>query len=315
MRVIVTGGAGFIGAHLVEALLKWGHTVTVLDNLSSGDAAFLDGLAINFVEADVADFDRVQTAVAGCDVVFHLAALVSVPQSIADPVLNHSTNVTGTFHVFEAARLAGVKRVVYASSAAVYGNLPGLPKREDMPLHPDTPYAMAKRTAELTAAVYSELYQIKTVGLRFMNVFGPRQDPGSPYSGVLSIFCQRSLENKPVIIYGDGQQTRDFVYISDVTKAIMAAGFSQWWGGGKAAVINIGRGQQMSLNDIIQTLEEINGRSIEVRYLPSRKGDIKHSVADISRAKTALGYYPEATVSEGLRQTISWYRSQFKEIR
>lgn len=308
MRVLVTGGAGFIGSHLVEALLRENYVVRVLDDLSSGHLTNLERLACDFIEGDVADFEKVQTAVSGCDIIFHQAALVSVPRSVKEPALNHKSNVTGPFNVFEAGRLAGVKRIVYASSAAVYGDLPGLPKRESDPIAPLTPYAVAKSISEQFAAVYAQLYGVSSVGLRYMNVFGPRQDPSSPYSGVLSIFCQKLLAGERVTIFGDGEQSRDFVFVHDVVQANMLAAFGQNQDG-LSGVYNVGRGEQTTLNGVVEMLEEIDGRSIPVTYQPARQGDIRHSVADISKIKQDLEFEPQTAVAEGLHQTLAWIRS------
>lgn len=310
MNVLVTGGAGFIGSHLTAALLKAGHSVRVLDNFSTGKRSNLAGLSVELIEGDVADWEVVKTAVSGCDIVYHQAALVSVPQSIANPTLNHRANITGTFNLFEAARVAGVRRVVYASSAAVYGNLPGLPKTESDPLDPITPYAMAKRSAELMAAVYHASYGMDLVGLRYMNVFGPRQDPSSPYSGVLSIFCRNSLTNTPLLVHGDGEQTRDFVYVADVVQANLLAGMVTAESLPHPAVFNVGQGQQSSLNQIVAMLEKITGRAIVKTHQPSRAGDIKHSVADIGLARRHLGFMPAHSVHEGLSETMGWFKSE-----
>ncbi|MCA9968950.1 MAG: NAD-dependent epimerase/dehydratase family protein, partial [Anaerolineales bacterium] len=230
MRVLVTGGAGFIGSHLVAALAARGDAVRVLDNLSSGREANLAGLPVELIRGDVRDLETVQRVMAGCELVFHQAALVSVPRSIGEPVLNHEVNVNGTFNVFEAARQAGVRRVVYASSAAVYGDQPALPAGEADVVRPMTPYAAAKWMGEGYAAVYNQRYATEFVGLRYFNVYGPRQDPSSPYSGVLSIFCRAAMAGDGVTIYGDGLQTRDFVFVRDVVAANLAAAAMAWCG-------------------------------------------------------------------------------------
>lgn len=307
MKILVTGGAGFIGSHLVEALSKQGNEVRVLDNLSSGSMANLADASVEFIEGDIADWDVVATAVQGCDLVFHQAALVSVPQSINEPKLNQASNITGAFHVFEAARLAGVRRVIYASSAAVYGHLPDLPKKEDQPIQPVTPYAMAKRTDELMAAAFTHTYGMEFAGLRYMNVYGPRQDPSSPYSGVLSIFCQSLLAGKPFTIHGDGEQTRDFVFVADVVKANLLAAKVDLSSLDETAVFNIGCGRQTSLNDIIDLLTQISGRPITKQFQPFRTGDIKHSVADIEKARKRLGFHPAIDMMDGLKQTLDWF--------
>ena len=310
MKVLVTGGAGFIGSHLVKALVDQGHSVRVLDNLSTGSLENLDGVSVEFIEGDIADWDVVKTAVSGCELVFHEAALVSVPKSIEEPTLNHASNVTGTFNVFEAARQADVKRVVYASSAAVYGDLPGLPKRETDSLQTKTPYAMAKRYSELLAMSYNESYDLELVGLRYMNVYGPKQDPSSPYSGVLSIFCRNTLASKPITIFGDGEQTRDFVYVDDVVKANLLAATADILHLAYPPVFNVGNGMQTSLNQIIDMLEQITDQSIDKSYGPARAGDIKHSVGDINRAKNDLNFCPETTVLDGLTATVEWFKKK-----
>lgn len=307
MKALITGGAGFIGSHLAAALLHRGVAVRVLDDFSSGSPANLHGLAVEVIRGDVADLEMVKTAVSGCDVIFHQAALVSVPQSITEPVRNHNSNVSGTFNVFEAARQAGVPRIVYASSAAVYGNLPGLPKREDSPVQPLTPYAAAKYGSELLAAVYAANYGMTCVGLRYMNVFGPRQDPSSPYSGVLSIFCRRVLEGAPLTVHGDGEQTRDFIYVDDVVQANLLAAETGAERLGETAVFNVGRGQQTSLNQIIALLGQIVGRTIDVQHQAPRQGDIKHSVANIDLARAKLNFDPQTSLLTGLRHTIDWF--------
>lgn len=309
MKILVTGGAGFIGSHLVTALLNAGHDVTVLDDLSSGRFSNLDGLPIEFIQGSVSDFEAVKTAVSHIDLIFHQAAFVSVPRSIVEPELNHASNITGTFHVFEAARQAGVRRIVYASSAAVYGDLPALPKQESDPLAPSTPYAMAKRSNELLAAVYTQQYGIDTIGLRYMNVFGPRQDPTSPYSGVLSIFCQAAITQKPIQIYGDGEQTRDFVFVDDVVQANLLAGFRDLSRPVAASVYNVGSGLQTSLNEIVQMVGQLNGRSLQAHHIPERASDIKHSVADVGLIAEELGFGVKTAVYDGLKQTLDWFKS------
>jgi UDP-glucose 4-epimerase len=309
-HVLVTCGAVFIGSHLATALLVQGANVRVLDNLSSGSTQNLAGLPVTFIEGDIADMAVVQAAVAGCDLVFHQAALVSAPRSLNEPLLNQQTNVTGTFNLFEAARQNGVRRIVYASSAAVYGNLPGLPKREEDDLQLITPYAAAKRMSEIMAATYHAAYGLEFVGLRYMNVFGPRQDPSSPYSGVLSIFCRAAITQSACTVYGDGEQTRDFVYVDDVVQANLLAAQVPATRLPAEAVFNVGRGQQTSLNQIIEMLAELTGRPFAAGYRAERPGDIKHSYADISRAQATLGYEPKVTVPDGLQATVRWLSQQ-----
>jgi UDP-glucose 4-epimerase len=309
-RVLVTGGAGFIGSHLTAALVAQGAQVRVLDDLSTGSRQNLDGLPVTLIEGDVADAAVVRTAVDGCDLVLHQAALVSVPRSITEPALHHQSNVIGSFNVFEAARQAGVRRLVYASSSAVYGDQPGLPKREDDPVAPISPYGVGKRMNELLAVSYAAVYGLELVGLRYMNVFGPRQDPSSPYSGVLSLFCRAAIAGQRCTIYGDGRQTRDFIYVDDVVRANLLAAALPAERLPAQAVFNVGYGQQTSLNQIVEILGVLTGRPLATVYEAERPGDIKHSVADISRAQRILGFQPQTTLEEGLRATLAWFRGQ-----
>lgn len=308
MRVLVTGGAGFIGSHLAAALVAEGHQVRVLDDLSSGRRENLAGLPVELIVGDVGEMAVVETAVANCDLIFHEAALASVPRSVREPTRNYHCNVAGTANVFEAARQAGIKRIVYASSAAVYGQLPGLPKREDSPLQFLTPYAAAKHMGEILAASYNTAYGMEIVSLRYMNVFGPRQDPSSPYSGVLSIFCQAAVNGHGVTIFGDGEQTRDFIYVSDVVQANLRAATLPMNQMGDNPVFNVGSGRQTSLNEIVALLSQLAGRSLPVAYQPERFGDIKHSGADISLAQEKLGFRPETAVPTGLEKTLAWFQ-------
>jgi UDP-glucose 4-epimerase len=308
MNTLITGGAGFIGSHLAAALVQQGHNVRVLDNLSTGRMENLAGLSLDFVQGDLADFDTVLRAVSGCDLVFHQAAMVSVPRSLSDPMQNHENNVTGTFHIFEASRRSGVKRVVYASSAAVYGDEPSLPKQENSIIAPLSPYGAAKYIAEIYANSYAAAYrkQITFVGLRYMNVFGPRQNPSSPYSGVLSIFCQAALQGNLCRVYGDGEQTRDFVYVSDVVLANLLAGDATL--AQPSSVFNIGRGEATSLNQVIKLLNELLAEPLKVVYEEPRRGDIRHSVADIQLAAGHLGYAPQVEFRDGLKYTLKWFQ-------
>jgi UDP-glucose 4-epimerase len=279
-----------------------------LDNLSTGRLENLARLPIDLIQGDLADFNTVLHAASGCDLVFHQAAMVSVPRSMSDPILNHESNVSGTFHVFEAARRSGVKRVVYASSAAVYGDDPSLPKHENSLAAPLSPYGAAKYIAEIYAKAYTAAYgdQISFVGLRYMNVFGPRQDPSSPYSGVLSIFCQAALEGNPCRIFGDGEQTRDFVYVSDVVQANLLAGMVSLRS--SSPVFNIGCGRATSLNQVVSILNELLPNQVEVVYEEPRHGDIRHSVANIHLAADCLGYAPQVTFRDGLSYTLHWFQ-------
>lgn len=307
MQVLVTGGAGFIGSHLAAALVARGDSVRVLDNFRTGKRENLADLAVELVEGDIGDEAVVQAAVADCDLIFHLAAMVSVPESVKTPKLNHHINVTGTFNVFEAARIAGVKRVVYSSSSAVYGDLPHLPAREGYVPHPISPYGAAKLMNEIIAESYRTSFGLDALGLRYMNVFGPRQDPSSPYSGVLSIFCRAAINGTGVTIYGDGQQTRDFVFVEDVVQANLLAAQLPSKQIPDQPVFNVGRGQSTAINDIVEMLGELTHQAIPITYAPERLGDIKHSVADISQAQTILSYYPQVTVLDGLKATLDWF--------
>ena len=306
MKALITGGAGFIGSHLAEALFRQGYEVILLDNFSSGKWQNIQHLDTTVHEGDIRNLDTVMKAMNGCDVVFHAAALVSVPESIKHPDINHSINVTGAFNIFEAARLQNVKRVIYASSAAVYGNHPELPKTEASPIQPISPYATAKYINELYADNYASAYELTCVGLRYMNVYGPRQDPSSPYSGVLSIFCQQFLQGTPITIFGDGSQTRDFVFVKDVVQANILAATAELHT--KSELFNIGTGTATSLNQIISKLNQHTEKQIKVNYKPSRDGDIKHSLSNIDKAAQQLGYEPKTTLSDGISATLEWFR-------
>jgi UDP-glucose 4-epimerase len=300
--VLVTGGAGFIGSHLVEALVKSKHDVTVLDNLSSGKHSNLASAKdkITFIKGDVSDQAILKKACAKQDYVFHLAAIASVPYSIQYPLETHEINTTGTLKVLLAARDAKVKRFIYSSSAAVYGDEPSLPKKETSPLKPQTPYALTKLAGEQYTLMFHKLYGIETVALRYFNVFGPRQDPNSPYSGVITKFVAALKANKQPIIFGDGMQTRDFVFVSDVVQANLKAMTAPVAG----RVFNIATGVQVSIKEMLAHLNEILNTKIAPKYEPRQPGDILHSVADISEAKKALHFSPSITFHEGLEQTV-----------
>lgn len=318
MRYLVTGGAGFVGSHIVDALVDQGHNVVVLDNLSSGHKENLSGALnqIDFVEGDIRDAETCLKASEGCDGIFHEAALVSVPDSINRPRDNHDINITGTLNILEAARVNGVKRVVFASSAAVYGDNPELPKREEMLPEPKSPYAMAKLAGEHYLKVYAECFGLETVALRYFNVFGPRQDPSSMYSGVISIFSERIKNGLPITIYGDGQQTRDFVSVSDVVQVnLLAMGCQKSDDRGQTSasspmlhapcaqrfvVLNVATARQTSLLELLKTLEALTGNKATVSFSAARSGDIQHSLADISKVRKIFGYEPKVSLSEGL---------------
>lgn len=298
---LVTGGCGFIGSHLVEALAGEGHIVRVLDDLSSGytrNLAHIRG-RVEIVVGDVRDAAQVAAAMEGISYVFHEAALVSVFDSVNRPRDNHDINLTGTLNVLEAARAGGVRRIVMASSAAVYGNNPELPKREDMRPEPESPYAIGKIGGEYMFRVFHGLYGLETVALRYFNVYGPRQDPSSMYSGVISKFSSVLAAGGTPRIFGDGGQTRDFVFVKDVVQANLLAMRTPAAAGG---VFNIGTGRQTSLLDLLATLQSIAGRSGAPEFAEARAGDIRDSVADISRAREVLGYEPRATLREGLAE-------------
>ena len=304
MKYLVTGGAGFIGSHIVEALFKQEHEIIILDNLFSGNIEniqpFLQKKNVEFVKGSITDLPLLRKTFKGVDGIFHEAAIASVHQSVLNPLNTHDVNSTGTLHVLLAAEECGVKKVILASSAAIYGDHPLLPKREDMIPMPLSPYAVSKLTGEYYCAVFSQLYGIQTVSLRYFNVFGPRQDPSSEYSGVISKFIAQVKQNKPITIFGNGEQSRDFVFVSDVVSANISAMES-----GVQGVFNIGCGEQTSLNELADLVKNIAGNDVPILYEPPRDGDIKKSFADISRAREMLGYEPEYTVREGLERTVS----------
>jgi UDP-glucose 4-epimerase len=309
MRVLVTGGAGFIGSHLVERLLSDGHTVRVLDDFSSGrreNLAFAKPhAALEVVEGDIRDARAVQSAVAGIEGVFHEAALVSVPRSVEAPELSCDINAHGTARVFDAARRGGVRRIVFASSSAVYGDTATLPVSEREPARPLSPYGLDKLYTEQLAALYHALYGLEAVPLRYFNVFGPRQDPSSPYSGVISIFVTRLLHGAPITIHGDGEQTRDFVYVADVVEANMKAMFGPYRGPGP---LNVAGGGRISLNVLAAILGEIVGVAPAITHAAARAGDIRHSEADITAIRAALGYAPRWTIRAGLQALVAAVR-------
>jgi UDP-glucose 4-epimerase len=303
---LVTGGAGFIGSHLTERLLRNGAHVRVLDNFSTGTRANLPfaaaaGPALEVIEADVRDLDAVLRAVRGATVVFHQAAMRSVPRSIVDPLGANDHNVTGSLNVLEAARRAGVRRVVYASSSSIYGNRPELPKSEDQVPAPISPYAVSKAAVEQYAGVWSQLYGVETVGLRYFNVFGPRQDPASEYAAVIPRFILWALQGAPLQIHGDGTQSRDFTYIDNVVEANILAAQSPDASG---EAVNVGCGTRVSLLDIVDRLERRLGRRVARAHTPPREGDVPHTLADLSRAKRLLRYEPLVDFDEGFRRTV-----------
>ena len=307
MKTLVTGGAGFIGSNLVDALVKKGDRVIVLDNLSSGKLSNLLNAEsyIEFVKGDIRDIDLLIKILSGCDLVYHMAAMVSVEQTVRDPLYSSQINDGGTLNVLEACRINKVKRFVFSSSSAVYGDAPGLPKHEKMCSKPQTPYAVQKITGENYASVYNELYGVETVCLRYFNVFGPRQDPSSPYSGVISIFLNKAAGKKPSLIYGDGNQTRDFIFVEDIVSANILAAQKKEAAG---MAINIGTGRQISINLLWELICQINQIQLSPRHVDSRKGDIKKSVANIETAKSILNFSPRYSIEKGLMITNDWYQ-------
>ncbi len=303
---LVTGGAGFVGSYLVRFLLDKGESVRVLDNFSTGKRENLEEVTtkIELVEGDLNDRQAVSQAVGGVDFVFHEAAIPSVPRSVEKPMESHEANASGSLVLLQGAREAGVRRLVYASSSSVYGANPELPKLETMRTEPLSPYAVAKLAAEHYCLVFHNLYGLETVALRYFNVFGPRQDPNSPYSGVVSRFIDAIVSNTPPVIHGDGEQTRDFTYVDNVAQANFAACHEAAAGGG---VYNIGCQTRISVNELWNTMAELTGSHLEPKREPARTGDVPHSLADIAAARQDLGFDPRIGIREGLERTLSFY--------
>lgn len=299
MKALVTGGAGFIGSHLVDTLVQMGEEVVVLDNLATGNP---DNWAhpryVQFIRGDIRDLNALYRAMDGVDVVYHQAAIPSVPRSVSDPVTCHEVNVTGTFNVLLAARDAGVRRVVYASSSSIYGDTVELPKRESMTPKPLSPYAAAKLAGEHYARLFTQLYGLETVGLRYFNVFGPRQNPNSEYAAAIPKFVSRILAGEAPVIYGDGEQTRDFTAVQNVVQANLGAGRASSAAAGKA--YNIGCGERISLNELLRVINRLAGRNVQPEYVPARAGDVRDSLADITAARRDLGFEPRVRLEEGL---------------
>jgi len=305
---LVTGGAGFIGSHLAEELVRRGHTVRVADNLMTGHRSNLDHVAgVQFLEGDLADPPFAIRAVQGMDYVLHQAAIPSVPRSVQDPITSNRANVDATLNVLVAARDAGVRRLVYAGSSSAYGDTPTLPKQEDMAPQPWSPYALQKLVAEQYCGMFTRLYGLETVTIRYFNVFGPRQDPGSPYSGVISLFATALLAGRQPIIYGDGEQTRDFTHVANVVDGVLRACEAKDAAG---QVINVATGGRVSLNQLLEVMNAIVGTQLKPRYEPARAGDVKDSQADLSKAQRLLGYTPVVGLEDGLRHTFEWCRSE-----
>ena len=304
---LVTGGAGFIGSHLAEELVRRGHRVRVADSLVTGKRSNLDHIrGVEFVEGDLADLDFAKSAAADCEYVLHQAAIPSVPRSVKDPITSNRANVDGTLNMLVAARDAGAKRLVFAASSSAYGDTPTLPKHEGMPTGPLSPYALQKVVGEQYLQMFTRLYGLETVSIRYFNVFGPRQDPSSPYSGVISVFATALLENRPPKIYGDGEQTRDFTYVANVVDGVIRACQAPKASG---EIVNVATGGRVSLNRLFYAMRDLVGGTLEPVYAEPRMGDVRDSQADIHKAKALLGYEPIVSFEDGLAQTIAWYRS------
>jgi nucleoside-diphosphate-sugar epimerase len=306
-QYLVTGGAGFIGSHLTEELVRRGHSVRVADSLITGKRSNLDHIpGVEFLEGDLADLAFAQRAAQGVQYVLHQAAIPSVPRSVKDPIASNRANVDATLNVLVASRDAGVRRLVFAGSSSAYGNTPTLPKHEDMPTNPLSPYALQKVIGEQYLQMFTRLYGLETVSIRYFNVFGPRQDPSSPYSGVISVFATALLENRSPKIYGDGGQTRDFTYVANVVDGVLRACEAPQASG---EVINVATAGRISLNELFRTMRTLIGGTVEPVYVETRAGDVRDSQADITKARRILGYEPTVAFEEGLRRTVDWYRS------
>lgn len=304
---LVTGGAGFIGSHLAEALVGQGEHVRVVDSLVTGNRRNLAHLPdVDFIEGDLADLDVARRAVEGVDFVLHQAAIPSVPRSVQDPMTSHRANVEASLNLLIAARDAGVKRLVYAGSSSAYGNTPTLPKVETMPSAPLSPYALQKFVAEEYCRLFTRLYGLETVTIRYFNVFGPRQDPSSPYSGVISLFIRALCDGRQPTIYGDGEQTRDFTYVTNVVDGVLRACHAPDASG---EVINVATGGRISLNQLFLAVRELTGGTVEPLYAAARPGDVRDSQADIQKAHRLLGYEPTVSFDAGLAQTVVWHRA------
>lgn len=309
MKALVTGGAGFIGSNLVSLLLESGHEVVVLDDFSSG---YRDNLfpATRLVEGDVRDAAKLEEAAAGCEVIFHLAASVGNTRSIEHPIEDSEINVLGTLRVLEAARHLGVRKVVFSSSAGIFGELKTLPIREDHPVEPDTPYGASKLGAEKLCLAYAKLYPLECVCLRYFNVYGVRQRYDA-YGNVIPIFAHRMLRGEPITIFGDGEQTRDFVNVRDVAMANLRAGMSR----GVSGAFNIASGTRITINELASLMVAANGGNARIEHAAPRKGDVRHSLADISAARAAFGYQPSVGLEDGLGEYLRWVRSSHAAVR
>jgi len=306
---LVTGGAGFIGSHIVQELVRRGETVRVFDNFSTGRRQNLTGLlaALDLIEGDIRDLTVVQAAAQGVDYILHQAALPSVPRSIADPITTHQVNVTGTLNVLMAARQANVRRVVYASSSSVYGNSPILPKLEEMPTNPLSPYAASKLAGENYCRAFYQVYGLPIVALRYFNVFGPHQDPASQYAAVIPKFITAMLRDKRPLIHGDGLQSRDFTYVANVVQANLLACQAE---AAVGQVCNAALGGRVSLLELVSRLNQILGKELEPLFDDARTGDVKHSQADVSKLRALTGFVPVTDLQTGLSETVAWYAQQ-----
>lgn len=314
-RYIVTGGAGFIGSSLVRRLLgEPGAAVEVIDNLNTGHLENLDEVRDRIVihQKDIRDFNAIAPIIRGADYVFHLAAIPSVPKSIVEPVPSHEVNINGTFQVLQAAAEAKVKRVVYAASSSAYGDTEVLPKVESMTPRPKSPYALQKLVGEYYCNIFHTCFGLETVALRFFNVYGPRQDPGSPYSGVLSLFMKAVLELQSPTLFGDGGQSRDFTFVEDVTALCVKAAKAE---GVSGRTYNAGNGNRYTLNEVWDTLQKITGTNLPANYGPSRAGDVRDSQADTTAAKRDLGHAPQYSLEQGLTKTFEWYRDRHDRMK
>jgi UDP-N-acetylglucosamine/UDP-N-acetylgalactosamine 4-epimerase len=315
MRILITGGAGFIGSNLAEHLLNRPEVekIRVLDNLSTGSLKNIEAFASNsrfeFLQGDIRNYETCVDAAEGMDLISHQAALGSVPRSINDPITTNEVNITGTLNIFTAAKEKGIQRIVYAASSSTYGDHPGLPKVEDAIGNPLSPYAVTKYVNELYARVYADIYGLELIGLRYFNVFGPQQNPQGPYAAVIPLFIQAVLNNEPPVINGDGEHSRDFTFVANAVQANERALFTQ---DPEALnqVYNIAYGERTTLNQVFEMIKEVAGSDLSPKYGPERKGDVRHSLADISKAKTLLGYDPSYSVKEGLKIAFEWYRKQ-----
>ena len=308
MRYLVTGGAGFIGSNTVDELVRRGHSVVVLDDFSSGKEENLAEVRnkITFIKGSITDIEVVRKAMHEAEYVLHLAAKTSVPRSVKDPIETNKINIDGTLNVLVAAKELKVKRVVFAASSSAYGETPTLPKVETMQPEPISPYGVTKYVGELYGQTFGRCYGLENVALRYFNIFGPRQDPSSPYSGVLAKFCSAFLEDTQPVVFGDGEQTRDFTYVENAVQANLLACEAPSVSG---KVFNVGVGGRVSLNEVVRALGKITGKTLETKYEPPRDGDIRDSQADITQARELLGYEPQVSFEEGLSRTYEWYRA------